>query len=201
MTQERELEQHEVEQEREIEQHKEEAPVDSGVVGGSASETTTVSKKWMARSQTTWPTYVMNAGEVNEDGKSLDQRMLTRLSRVCGLAARQRVPLTLEKFEDLIEDEKKWALHELYSTIHCIFRRAEREGKEGSYEGHLSFVEGLQKQTCDVFEKKVEPIQEVQRLERRRLKKIYRKVRISRVCSEQWVHAATPSVEWAQPPP
>jgi hypothetical protein len=49
----------------------------------------------------------MNAGEVNEDGKSLDQRMLTRLSRVCGLAARQRVPLTLEKFEDLIEDEKK----------------------------------------------------------------------------------------------
>jgi hypothetical protein len=28
------------------------------------------------------------------------------LSRVCGLAARQRVPLTLEKFEALIEDEK-----------------------------------------------------------------------------------------------
>jgi hypothetical protein len=28
------------------------------------------------------------------------------LSRVCGLAAQQRVPLTLEKFEDLIEDEK-----------------------------------------------------------------------------------------------
>jgi hypothetical protein len=28
------------------------------------------------------------------------------LSRVCGLAARQRVPLTLEKFEDLTEDEK-----------------------------------------------------------------------------------------------
>jgi hypothetical protein len=45
MTQERELEQHEVEQERKIEQHKEEAPVDSGVVGGSASETTTTSKK------------------------------------------------------------------------------------------------------------------------------------------------------------
>jgi hypothetical protein len=32
--------------------------------------------------------------------------MLTRLSRVCGLAAQQMVPLTLEKFEDLIEDEK-----------------------------------------------------------------------------------------------
>jgi hypothetical protein len=40
MTRERELEQHEEEQEQEIhEQHEEEAPVDSGAVGGSASET------------------------------------------------------------------------------------------------------------------------------------------------------------------
>jgi hypothetical protein len=47
MTQERELEQYEEdqEQEREIEQHKEEALVDSGAAGGSASETTTASKK------------------------------------------------------------------------------------------------------------------------------------------------------------
>jgi hypothetical protein len=47
MTQERELEHHEEEQkqEREIEQHEEEAPVDSGATGGSASETTTTSKK------------------------------------------------------------------------------------------------------------------------------------------------------------
>jgi hypothetical protein len=48
----------------------------------------------------------MNASEVNEDGHPLDQRTLMRLSRVCGLASRQRVPLTLEKFEDLTEDEK-----------------------------------------------------------------------------------------------
>jgi hypothetical protein len=48
----------------------------------------------------------MNAGKVNEDGQPLDQRTLMRFSRVCGLAARQRVPLTLEKFEDLTEDEK-----------------------------------------------------------------------------------------------
>jgi hypothetical protein len=53
-----------------------------------------------------WPTDVMNASEVNEDGQSLDQRTLTRLSWVCGLAAQQRVLLTLEKFEDLAEDEK-----------------------------------------------------------------------------------------------
>jgi hypothetical protein len=46
MTQDCELEQHEEEQEHEIhEQHEEEAPVDSGAAGGSASETTMTSKK------------------------------------------------------------------------------------------------------------------------------------------------------------
>jgi hypothetical protein len=45
-------------------------------------------------------------GEVNEDGQPLDQCMSMRLSRVCGLTARQRAPLTLENFEDLTEDEK-----------------------------------------------------------------------------------------------
>jgi hypothetical protein len=46
MTQERELEQHEEEQEQEheVEQHEVKAPVDSGAVGGSASEITTASK-------------------------------------------------------------------------------------------------------------------------------------------------------------
>jgi hypothetical protein len=48
----------------------------------------------------------MNGGKVNEDGQPLDQRTLMRLSRVCSLAARERVSLTLEKFEDLTEDEK-----------------------------------------------------------------------------------------------
>jgi hypothetical protein len=67
----------------------------------------------------------------------------------------------------------------------CISRKVEREGEEGIYEGHLSFVEGLQKQTYDMSEKKAEPLREVQRLERIRLRNICRKVRISRVCSEQ----------------
>jgi hypothetical protein len=48
----------------------------------------------------------MNASEVNEDGQPLDQHTLMRLSRVCGLTAWQRVPLTLKKFEDLTDDEK-----------------------------------------------------------------------------------------------
>jgi hypothetical protein len=46
MTQECKLEQHEEDQELEIpKQREEEAPVDSGAAGGSASETTTASKK------------------------------------------------------------------------------------------------------------------------------------------------------------
>jgi hypothetical protein len=48
----------------------------------------------------------MNASEVNEDRQPLDQRTLMRLSRVYGLAARQMLLLTLEKFEDLTEYEK-----------------------------------------------------------------------------------------------
>jgi hypothetical protein len=44
---------------------------------------------------------------------------------------------------------------------------------------------GLQKQTCDVSEKKVEPLREVQRLKRRRLRKICHKVEISSVYSKQ----------------
>jgi hypothetical protein len=48
----------------------------------------------------------MNAGEVNEDEQPLDQRTLTKLSRLCVLVAWQRVTLTLEKFEDRTEDEK-----------------------------------------------------------------------------------------------
>jgi hypothetical protein len=36
----------------------------------------------------------------------LDNEISTRLSRVCGLASRQRVSLTLERFDDLTENDK-----------------------------------------------------------------------------------------------
>jgi hypothetical protein len=36
----------------------------------------------------------------------LDDEINTRLSRVCGLAARQRVSLTLERFDDLKKNDK-----------------------------------------------------------------------------------------------
>jgi hypothetical protein len=48
----------------------------------------------------------MSVGEVNDQGLPLDTRVNTRLSRVCGLAARQRVSLTLQGFDELTENEK-----------------------------------------------------------------------------------------------
>jgi hypothetical protein len=49
---------------------------------------------------------VMSVGEVNDDGVPLDTTVNTRLSRVCGLVARQRVSLILQGFDDLSENEK-----------------------------------------------------------------------------------------------
>jgi hypothetical protein len=48
----------------------------------------------------------MSVGEVNDEGLPLDTRVNTRLYRVCGLAARQRVSLTLQGFDELTKNEK-----------------------------------------------------------------------------------------------
>jgi hypothetical protein len=48
----------------------------------------------------------MSVGEVNDEGLPLDMRVNMRLSRVCGLAAWQRVSLTLQGFDELTENEK-----------------------------------------------------------------------------------------------
>jgi hypothetical protein len=48
----------------------------------------------------------MSVGKVNDEGVPLDMTVNTRLSRVCGLAARQRVSLILHGFNDLSENEK-----------------------------------------------------------------------------------------------
>jgi hypothetical protein len=48
----------------------------------------------------------MNVGSVNDEGVPLDLKVNTRLSRVCGLATRQKVSLTLQGFDDLTENEK-----------------------------------------------------------------------------------------------
>jgi hypothetical protein len=53
-----------------------------------------------------WPTDIMSVGEVNDEGVPLNTTVNMRLSRVCGLAARQRVSLILQGFNDLFENEK-----------------------------------------------------------------------------------------------
>jgi hypothetical protein len=42
----------------------------------------------------------MSVGAVNDEGLPLDMRVKMRLFRVCGLAARQRVSLSLHGFDD-----------------------------------------------------------------------------------------------------
>jgi hypothetical protein len=79
-------------------QHVEEAP--------ARSQSETISCQRKARSQMRWPTDVKNVGQVNDDGLPFDNEINTRLSRVCGLAARQRVSLTLERFDDLTKNDK-----------------------------------------------------------------------------------------------
>jgi hypothetical protein len=48
----------------------------------------------------------MNVGQVNDEGVPLDTKVNMRLSRVCGLATRQRVLLTLQGFNELTKNEK-----------------------------------------------------------------------------------------------
>jgi hypothetical protein len=48
----------------------------------------------------------MSVCEVNDEGVLLDTTINMRLSRVCGLAARQRVSLTMQGFDELMENEK-----------------------------------------------------------------------------------------------
>ena len=86
-----------------------EVPASSQSQGSAAAQRSQSkgSRPKKARSQTTWPTDVMVVGEVNDEGLPLDSAISTRLSRVCGLAGRQKVPLTLDNFDDLSDDQKK----------------------------------------------------------------------------------------------
>jgi hypothetical protein len=74
--------------------------------GSAGSQLEIASRHQKTRSQTSWPTDVMSVGEVNDEGLALDMRVNTRLSRVCGLPAWQRVSLTLQGFDELAKNEK-----------------------------------------------------------------------------------------------
>jgi hypothetical protein len=53
-----------------------------------------------------WPIDINNVGQVNDEGVPLDKEINMKLSRVCGLAARQWVSLTPQTFDDLTKNEK-----------------------------------------------------------------------------------------------
>jgi hypothetical protein len=53
-----------------------------------------------------WLTDVMSVGDINDKGVPLDMIVNMRLSRICGVATRQRVSITLSRFDDLTENEK-----------------------------------------------------------------------------------------------
>jgi hypothetical protein len=53
-----------------------------------------------------WSTDAMSFGEVNDERVSLDMTVNTRLFRICGLAAPQRVSLILQGIDDLTKNEK-----------------------------------------------------------------------------------------------
>jgi hypothetical protein len=70
------------------------------------SQPGTTSRQWKPMSQTKWPTYIKNVGEVNDDILPLNKEINMRLYRVCSLAAWQWVSLTLVSFYDLTENDK-----------------------------------------------------------------------------------------------
>jgi hypothetical protein len=53
-----------------------------------------------------WSTDVVSVGEVNDERLPLNTRVNMRLSRVCGLAIRQRVLLPLQGFDELTKNQK-----------------------------------------------------------------------------------------------
>jgi hypothetical protein len=64
----------------------------------------------------------MSVGEVNDEALPLDTRVNTRLSRVYGLAAQQRVSLTLQGFDELTENEKMDSSKTLFKHTFNIWK-------------------------------------------------------------------------------
>jgi hypothetical protein len=69
-----------------------------------------------------WPKDIMSVGEVNDEGVPLDTTVNMRLSRVCGLAAQQRVLLILQGFDDLIEMKRMNSSKTLFKHMFNIWK-------------------------------------------------------------------------------
>jgi hypothetical protein len=85
----------------------------------------------------------MSVGEVNDEGLLLDMRVNMRLSRDCGLAARQRVSLTLQGFNELTENEKDELFENSIQAYVQYLEELKQKGEEASYEDHLTCLEEL----------------------------------------------------------
>jgi hypothetical protein len=60
----------------------------------------------------------------------LDKEINTRLSRVCGLAAQQRVSLTLDRFDDLIENDKNKLFNNSIQAYNEYLEDLKEKGKK-----------------------------------------------------------------------
>jgi hypothetical protein len=72
----------------------------------------------------------MNVGQVNDEGVRLDTKVNTRLSRVCGLATRQRVSLTLQGFNELTKNEKGELFENSIQTYIQYLKELKQKGQK-----------------------------------------------------------------------
>jgi hypothetical protein len=86
----------------------------------------------------------MSVGEVNDESLPFDTRVNTRLSRICGLAGRQRVSLTLQGFDELTENKKDELFENSIQAYVQYPEDLKQKGEEASCEDHLSCLEELQ---------------------------------------------------------
>jgi hypothetical protein len=72
----------------------------------------------------------MNVGQVNDEGVPLDTEVNMRLSIVCGLASWKRVSLTLQGFDELIENKKDELLKNCIQTYVQYPEELNQKGKK-----------------------------------------------------------------------
>jgi hypothetical protein len=77
-----------------------------------------------------WSMDIMSVGEVNDEGIPLDTTVNTRLIRVCGLAARQRVSLILQGFNDLTKNEKDELFEKSIQAYGPYLEELKQKGKK-----------------------------------------------------------------------
>jgi hypothetical protein len=87
---------------------------------------------------------VKSVGEVNDKGLPMDKATSSRLSRVCGFTAWQRVPLTLDTFDDQSDNDMK-ELFDNYVQDYVEYpEELKKKGKKIAMKINLSCLDDLQ---------------------------------------------------------